>query len=359
MNPKVKKLISVLFIVISVSAVIVIAFSNQEMGDAWGAISRLDIRWLGCIFLCWFAYVLFEAAGTWVYLKRQGFQINLPRVFGSTLIGFYYSNITPGAAGGQPMQVNSLRKAGIPVGYGSLVITVRLVTNQFMVCLLSLVLFLLNRDFVYAQLGGAMWAVRIGWLINFASVPLILSAAFCRKQVQKIGSKLIGLGGRMKLLKDREAAERNLSETLDSYDTALRELMHHPKQILLQLLCSGLSFLGLTGCAVFTYYAFGQSGTSWLQILTLAFLLFISVSYTPLPGASGAQEGGFLLYFQGIFKDGTIGLALLTWRFFTYYLFLIIGVLVVLNEKLLLRRRERRAEAGKAAENLPEATGDE
>ena len=181
MNPKVKKLISVLFIVISVSAVIVIAFSNQEMGDAWGAISRLDIRWLGCIFLCWFAYVLFEAAGTWVYLKRQGFQINLPRVFGSTLIGIYYSNITPGAAGGQPMQVNSLRKAGIPVGYGSLVITVRLVTNQFMVCLLSLVLFLLNRDFVYAQLGGAMWAVRIGWLINFASVPLILSAAFCRK----------------------------------------------------------------------------------------------------------------------------------------------------------------------------------
>ena len=44
MNPKLKKILSFLFIALSVSVVIVIAFSNQELGDAWGAISRLDLR---------------------------------------------------------------------------------------------------------------------------------------------------------------------------------------------------------------------------------------------------------------------------------------------------------------------------
>ena len=82
---------------------------------------------------------------------------------------------------------------------------------------------------------------------------------------------------------------------------------------------------------VFTYYALGQRGTPWIHLLTLGFLLFVSASYTPLPGASGAQEGGFLLYFQGIFRDGTIGLGLLIWRFFTYYLWLITGVIAVLT----------------------------
>ena len=84
--------------------------------------------------------------------------------------------------------------------------------------------------------------------------------------------------------------------------------------------------------------------------LTISSLLFVSASYTPLPGASGAQEGGFLLYFRDIFKDGTIGLALLIWRFFTFYLYLIVGVFTIILEKIILRREARkRKNASKAA----------
>lgn len=340
MNPKLKKILSFLFITLSVSVVIVIAFSNQELGDAWGAISRLDLRWLACLLLCWVCYALFEAVGTWITLRRQEYRIRLLRVFFVTLIGFYYSNITPSAAGGQPMQVNSLRKAGIPVGYGTLAITARLVTNQFMICMISLVLLLTHREFVYTQLGGAIWAVRVGWIVNFASVPLVLLAAFKRKWIQKLAEKLIGLLVRIRLIRDPDTAKAKVTEVLDTYHEALKELIHRPGQILLQLLFSALSLLGLFASVVFTYYAFGQRGTSWPEILTLSSLLFVSASYTPLPGASGAQEGGFLLYFNGIFKDGTIGLALLIWRFFTYYLFLIVGVFVVIGEKVVIRKEQ-------------------
>ena len=109
----------------------------------------------------------------------------------------------------------------------------------------------------------------------------------------------------------------------------------------MQLLFSGISLLGLIGTTVFTYFAFGLNSTPWFQILTISCLLFVSASYTPLPGASGAQEGGFILYFNGIFTDGTIGLGLLTWRFFTYYLFLLTGMATILNEKLLLRSKNK------------------
>ena len=73
--------------------------------------------------------------------------------------------------------------------------------------------------------------------------------------------------------------------------------------------------------------------------LTLSSLLFVSASYTPLPGASGAQEGGFLYYFRNIFSGGTVGLALLTWRFFTYYITLFVGVITLLLEKCIRRRK--------------------
>ena len=81
---------------------------------------------------------------------------------------------------------------------------------------------------------------------------------------------------------------------------------------------------------------------------TLGLLLFVSASYTPLPGASGAQEGGFMRYFDGIFPGGTKGLALLIWRFFTFYLYLVVGVFTILLEKLILRREAKKRAASKA-----------
>ena len=73
MSPKIKKILSFLFIVLSVSAVVIIAFSNKEMGNAWDAISRLSLPWLAGLLLCWFTYVLFEAAGTWSCLRSRGY----------------------------------------------------------------------------------------------------------------------------------------------------------------------------------------------------------------------------------------------------------------------------------------------
>ena len=342
MNPKLKKVLSALFIVLSVAAVFCIAFGNTELADAWDALRGLDPLWLVGLLCSWAAFVFFDVLATWHCLRRQGFSVRLGRVLRVNLIGLFYSNITPGASGGQPMQVNYLRKAGVPVANGTSAVTVRLIGNQFMVCLLALVFFLLNHDFVHRQLEGAVWFVRVGWLINFAVVPLVLLAAFRRAWIRKLAFRLIGLLIRFRLIRDREAAETRAAEILDTYHTAVHDLLVSPSQVLLQCLFSGLSMLGLTGSIFFVYHAFGMSGAPWYHLLTLGLLLFVSASYTPLPGASGAQEGGFLYYFRGVFTGGTIGLALLVWRFVTYYLFLFVGVIALLLEGGAGRRAARR-----------------
>ena len=342
MDPKLKKALSTLFILLSVAVVFCIAFGNPELSDAWDALRGLDVRWILGLFVCWAVYAFFDTLGTWFCLRKQGFSLGIGTVFGITLIGFYYSNITPGASGGQPMQVNSLRRVGIPVGNGTSAVTVRLIANQFMVSVLSLAFLLVNRPFVYQQLSGAIWFVRIGWLINFAVVPLVLLAAFRRTLIRKLASGLIGLLSKLRLMKDREAALQKTTAVLDTYHSAIYDLFCSPGQLMIQCLCSTVSILALTGSIVFVYYAFGLTGTSWDKLLTQSLLLFVSASYTPLPGASGAQEGGFMYYFNGIFTGGTKGLALLIWRFFTYYLFLFIGVVMLLLEKCGLYRPARR-----------------
>ena len=341
MSQGTKKALSALFILLSVAAVFCIAFGNAELADAWDVLRRLNPAWLAGLVCCWAAFVFFDVLATWQCLRKQGFSISLPRVMVINIIGLYYSNITPGASGGQPMQVNYMRKAGIPVGNGTTAVTIRLIANQFMVSLLSLLFLVFNRAFVYEQLAGGIWFVRIGWLINFAVVPLVLLAAFRPKWIRKLAGGLIGLLTRIRLVKDRDAAEEKVNGVLDTYYTAIHGLLRSPAQILIQCLFSALTMLALTGSVVFVYYAFGLSGTPWYRVLTLSLLLFVSASYTPLPGASGAQEGGFLYYFRNVFTGGTVGLALLTWRFFTYYIALFVGAITLLLEGLTHRKAKK------------------
>ena len=340
MSVKLRKFLSLFFIIASVAVVIIIAFSNAELKDAWAAISRLDLLWLAGIFLCWAVCVFFDGMNYWCYLRREKFRISIGRAVNVSLIGYYYSNITPSAAGGQPMQVNSLRKAGIPVGYGTMAVTIRFLTNQFVISMMSLVLFLLNKDFVYRTLQGVIWVVRIGWLINFAAVPLVILATWKRNWIQSIAGWLIHGFSKIRLIRNRDDAVAKVTEELK-----------RPGQITIQFLCSFISLLAMTATIIFVYHAFGQHGVPWYRILTLSCLLYVSASYTPLPGASGAQEGGFMVYFARVFLNGTIGMALLTWRFFTFYIFLIVGVGMVVLEKIILKRENNR----RKRQNLPPA----
>ena len=341
MDKKLKKALSILVIVLSVAAVICIAFGNQELHDAWDAVRRLDLLYILGLLGCWAVYAGGDGVGIWFCLRRQGFLLSAGAIVRITLCGFFYSNITPGASGGQPMQVAAMNKAGVPVGNGTTTVTIRLICNQFMVSVLSLAFLIANREFIYRQLEGAIWFVRVGWVINFAVVPLVLLAAFRRAWIRKLVNGLISMLAKIRILKDPETTRRSADEVLDTYHSALNSLLRSPGEIIRQCLCSTASLLALTGSIVFVYHAFGMSGTPWYHLMSLAFVLFVSASYTPLPGASGAQEGGFLFYFRGIFTGGTIGLALLTWRFFTYYLFIFVGVINLLAEKISRRRQKR------------------
>ena len=341
-----KKLLSSMLVAASILAVIWIAFGNGEFGKTWQALRSLDPLWMLGLFGCWFVYMFFDAFGYWMYFRSEGFRISLGRSINASLICFYYSNITPTSAGGQPMLINSLRKAGIPVGYGTMGSTIRFICNQFAVSVLSLVFWVANRDFVAHQLGSVIWLIRLGWLVNFSGIPLVLMAAFQRRLIQRMILGMISLGVRLKLIRNREAAEASAGNVLDTYHTALRELLHRPGRIVVQIFSAMAGIMGLIGSIYFVYHAFGLHGTPWYHLLTVSFLLYVSACYTPLPGASGAQEGGFLLYYARLIPEGILGLALLVWRFFTYYLFLIVGVLMVILERVILNRENRRKAEG-------------
>lgn len=320
-----KNLLSYGIVLLSMAAVLLIAFSNSELQNAWGALGQMHPGWLGVCLLLAIGYMVFCGLGLYVGLRLEGYEIRVSTAIHMAMIGLFYANVTPGSSGGQPMQVYRLRERGVPGAVTTSVLTVQFFTMQLSLMLLVLALWLPNRAFVAQQLGGLTIAAVLGAVINFSAVPLVLLAAFHIPLITRWAHRLIGWLGRKKLVKHPENAQTRADDVLATYHHAIRRAFRHGGTLLLQILCSLGAMLCLLGVPAAVYHAFSQSGTHDLRLLLLSALLFVSASYTPLPGASGAQEGGFMLYFRGVFAGGLTSVALLVWRFFTFYLFLLLG----------------------------------
>ncbi|MEG2355787.1 MAG: lysylphosphatidylglycerol synthase transmembrane domain-containing protein [Clostridia bacterium] len=345
MKASVRNLLSLLFIAFTLGLILITAFGSNDLVNAWEVLFTLHGGWLFGALCCWFSYMFFDALGYFFFLRKQNHPVPLGFAVYVSLIGFYYANITPGASGGQPMQVYYMKKRDIPIGIGTSGISMKLMCNQFITVLLSTILWIANADFVNVQLAGVKWAIVIGWIVNFAAVPLILLVALHRPLVQSLLNFVVRMGAKMHLIKNAETTTLHLSHMLDTYHASVLRLGRDPWHILFQMLLSVMSMLGLTCVIICVYHAFGLSGTPWYQLLTLSFLLYISASYTPLPGASGAQEGGFMVFYRGLFTVGTLGLALLVWRFMTYYLFLLIGAAITIVMQIRSNQKRSKMDA--------------
>ncbi|MCH5287783.1 MAG: flippase-like domain-containing protein [Christensenellaceae bacterium] len=319
------KILSGAVIILSLVMVLFIVFGNPELENAWEVLTTLETRWFVACLLCFAGYVWAEGAGLCAFLRMEGFSVTLPTATHFSFAGLYYANITPGASGGQPMQVYLMRKRGIPGGVATSALTARYFFNQMTVVLIAVALWMLNSGFVASQVGQAKLFIVLGCLVNFATVPIVVLVMLNRPLVERLGRWGIGFLARRRLCKQPDAWEARMMDTLDHFHGSLFDLLRHPAHLLLQLVISIVEMLCLMLVPLMVYKALGLSGTPWYHLVTVAYLLFVSASYTPLPGASGAQEGGFLVYFAGLFPSGTLSVALLVWRFTTYYLCLLLG----------------------------------
>ena len=139
--------------------------------------------------------------------------------------------------------------------------------------------------------------------------------------------KVSGLMRRFKI-GNPEALENAAGGMADGFYTGMRDLAGNRAEVLRQVLIASGRIVCLMSVMYFIYRGLGQKSASYGKILTMGCMQYTSAAYTPLPGASGAQEGVFGLYFAGLLPDELLFSGLLAWRFVTYYLILVVGFIV-------------------------------
>jgi uncharacterized protein (TIRG00374 family) len=292
----------------------------------------LDSKWLWLSAALLAGYILIRSQTLYVYLKSEGTPLPYWKTLAVTGIGQFYSAITPSSSGGQPLEVFSMARWGVPGPVATAAVSVQFICFQLALVVLGAALWIIARAHVALFLGPLIWFVALGFALNSAMPLIVVLLGVSRPVMTGLSRAGVWLLTRLKIVRDREAAHEKVDHLIGEYQTSVTALFKKPILAAEMFLLSIFQILALMSMIIGVYRAFELAGVPVLTLVTLQTLLYISASFMPLPGASGAQEYGFSLFFGGVFPGTMMLSAIFVWRFMTYYLLMLVGFASVLAE---------------------------
>ena len=252
--------------------------------------------------------------------------------FATTMIGQLFNNLTPSATGGQPMQAYMLSKYGQSVGTASSALLARFIVYQFVLTVYSVVVLVFKFTFFLEQVSGFVTMIIIGFVINTCVMAFLIAIGFFPKPTTKLLLALPGLLHKMHLCRRPGKLHRRITKELDSFYTDFHAIRHNMRILIRPAIDSAVQLTAYFSVAFFVCLSLQNSqGVDWFTIISAAAFVLMFSSFIPLPGGSGGAEisfyGLFFIFFPG--DTASVGIALLLWRFFTFYLPMIVGMLMM------------------------------
>lgn len=308
-----------------------VVFNNHDLVGMKQVLLETKLSFMLLSILALFIYVGMEALMIHIMINSSDESQSLWISIKTTIIGQYYSLITPFASGGQPMQLYSMMKDGVSASLGTAVLINKFLVFQIGITVYSFVLILVRYRSLINAIHDSAGFVFIGLGINTVGLSIIVLLVFNPGLLKKAavwGFKMIS---RLNLFNKTKMRIQKIQHKIDEYTESVRYMIQH-KTLLAQV--SLLTLIQLTAyfsITFFIYRALGLESSRFIDIIAIQAILYMSVSFIPSPGTAGAAEGGFLLLFGSLFTNHYLSYAVLLWRGVSYYLNLLLSGLFTLG----------------------------
>lgn len=249
--------------------------------------------------------------------------------FKLTLQTNFFNGITPFSLGGQPFQLYLLKKKNnIDYATGSNILFKDFYCYQIGFIFISIIFFILNFIFKFFVADLLMSKlILIGFIINFVIALFLIYLPHSKGNYNGVLLFSINVLNKLKLVKEKQKVLDNMNAGINKFKSQINDIKSN---IMLILKCSLLNILKIFGMGVSSFLAFKSIGIDisiYISIILVVFVYNMS-SFIPVPGASGGVEYGFVSVFTSyLFSEAgiLISVAMIIWRFLTYYMPLIAG----------------------------------
>lgn len=319
-------------------------FKEQELPEIIRDLKSADKRWIAGGAAAAVAFVAGESVIIHYMLRVLEQKTNFFRCLKYSFIGFFFSYITPSSTGGQPMQMYHMKKDKIKIGYSTLIMLLITIAYKSVLILMALGFMMFNFGTVEQYAGDMKWLIVLGFVLNLSFIALLLLVFLKPIWARALGIKTVGLLSKLRVIKrkNKDKYTEKVIRICDTYAMGTDYIKKNLAVVFKIFVLTALQRICLFSVTWIVYKAYGLSGTSFIDILTLQIIIAVAVEMLPLPGAAGISEGCFLLTFTEIFGEELVKPALLINRGITFYLILLIGAVVTLGAHIINIKREKR-----------------
>ncbi len=250
-----------------------------------------------------------------------------------TWLNYFGSAVTPMQSGGGPFQVYALYKKGIPVGKG---IAITLMRTMLTVLILTISVpsaLMLDPEILEGSpfLKGLVFYVFVVILATWAFIAFTVIRPDLVKKLSHIIVLWLRRFGLMRSTRRAIKIVRWLDKEIDNYIMNFKLAFNTGKiWVLIAVILSVLHLLALFTVLPVLMSAVGLPFRYMQTIAVQAVFMFI-LYFIPTPGASGVAEGGGALLYSILMPSNMAGVMSVICRFFTDYISIFMGVVVVIR----------------------------
>lgn len=269
--------------------------------------------------------------GLRVYLTARAWdkKISFRSALAAVLSQYFMSSITPFMTGGSPAQLYVLAQSGLGWGEASSLVVICGILYQA-----SLLLLLFVFVFFF-RVGFTLRGVLLGVLYSFAifySVVMFLLFFFLYHPSALFRATNWGISFVRRHFKRAKFSEEAVRKWIEEFLEEFREgfailFRKKPQYLAWNLGCYMFNYTLIFSLAYLVIRALGSSPPI-LRVIGVQIPLFYIFSFIPSPGASGGAEVSLASVFSGLVGIHKVGMFVLLWRSFTFYLPMLVGGIV-------------------------------
>ena len=313
-----KYVLSGAFLVILMAVTFYVIFKDTSMDEIWGLLKTVRMSYVFAGILAMFGFFIFQGIVIGLSAECQQIKLTTWEMMQYSFVSFFYSGITPSAAGGQPMQFYHMCRDKMSPSKATLVLFITNMAYQIIIVVLGLLTFFLKMSYIASVSGTIIILFFLGLSLNFLILLILLGTMFRENLLRKILNKALSFFSKIKIIKNREKAQVSIDAYLEEFKEGVELIRINGKRFTLILLFTAAHFLLYHLVPFFVYKAFGLSGATLLDLVAISAVLYVALNLFPLPGSMGAAEGGFVIMFGPLFAKAALPAMLLS-RFINFY----------------------------------------
>jgi hypothetical protein len=241
--------------------------------------------------LCMGLWVFFEGLFLKTIFRKLNYKISWYQALGYVFTESYFSLVTPGSSGGQPIQMYEMGRDKIPYRTSSIVVFINTMFYKLSLIIIVILSFVFCfKDFLnFSPIFKIM--ILIGFIVNLLIITAFLLLVYTKKLIRGITNIITKFLVKFKFIKNIDEFNNRLNESVEDYLKTASYIRNH-KRVLIETF-SIVFFQRLSILMVFYFVtkAFGVSSYSLLYAISIQAFLTIAMDSIPIPGGVIIGEG--------------------------------------------------------------------